>query len=134
MRILYATRLINYAACLLTAIMLVYSADGLNKELSWWFGASLFAFWGFTPYVALGVLANRSKKDIKKSVIILIGMVVTAATAAYIYYDGFFRMSDTTWSGLLFVVVPMYQWVEVLFIALFAYVIERFSNPEQNES
>jgi CDP-diglyceride synthetase len=129
-----STRILAIAGCVFTAGMLIYSARGWEKQLSWWFGAVLIASWGSSPYLAFFNMARRANENVRKSAVLLIGTVLTFATALYLYIDGFILIDDTTWSGLLFVIVPVFQWVEVLLIALFAYLVERLSNPDQNET
>jgi len=123
-------RIVAVVACVFTTAMLLYSTRTLDRKSSWWFGAALVLMWGFSPYLFLMILAKRSIESAKKLKVVCGGTIFAVATSIFLYIDGFFLIDDTSWSGLLFIVVPVCQWGEVVITTGVVAIVGRKANDK----
>lgn len=85
-----------------------------------------FAIWAVGPYVLLLFLGRSGQTTRGQSIVYILGSLAVATLGLAIYYDGFFVNSDAQ-SGLLFIFVPIVQWMSCAMIFLLALFVERIS-------
>jgi len=89
-----------------TLALIVWAAGGGEALDLTAFG---FALWATSPYVLLALAGPRLRRPARQWVVLL-GDVVLTGGAIWIYIVGFVIETDAQ-SALLFVFVPLYQWV-----------------------
>lgn len=88
--------------------------------------AVAFSIWAVGPYVLLFFL-NRVR-DVTRGQLIVYGLgsLAIATLGLAIYYDGFFVHTDAQ-NGLLFIFVPIIQWMSSGMIFLLGLFVRRIS-------
>jgi hypothetical protein len=87
----------------------------------------LFFLWAVSPVVVLAGVAYKFESRSGRAIeLMLLGAVcVLALSAAAVYQVGFFGGHPDAQSGLLFVFVPLYQWLAVAVVLVLLAVIAR---------
>lgn len=105
-----ATYGIAAAGAIFTLGLVVYASEAWRAGLDRWLLVSPFALLAISPYLALWRIARRVRADIVRSRIALAVAVLITAPAVWFYVLGFFVHSDPQ-SGLLFLFLPVYQFL-----------------------
>lgn len=88
---------------------MVYDVD---RSEPYWLGVSmLFGAWAASPYVGLATIGYIVRRRRDASAAVLIGMLAAAGLGMFAIYAAFF--SDDAQSGLVFIGLPVLQWVVV---------------------
>jgi hypothetical protein len=110
------------AGGLVTLALMLYASEPWHADLGRWALVLPFAVLAVSPYLVLARLARGLSHDVVKSRVLLgVGVFVTAP-ALWIYARGFLVEPDPQ-SGLLFVFVPIYQFIAGAFAATAAWLI-----------
>ena len=115
MQLKYTAQVIAILGGLLTAGFAVYAARGAESgSLPFLIVAIL---WAVSPYALLVVLARRASGRRYWSAVLAASASVVLAFGLYFFWLGFVAQPDPQ-SGLLFILVPIYQlaYVGVLFV------------------
>ncbi len=89
-------------------------------------GAIGLLVWAISPYLFASLMTKRSTQHVTilmttgVSVILAIGGIFLLIDAMYIHQDA--------QSALVFVVIPMYQWIILLITAISIYLIDKNRN------
>ena len=98
--------LVSAAACCLG--LMSYAADLTSGRNFLW--AVGFGLWVVSPFVFLLHATRRFQGNRTRDVALLLVSLATALFAAFVYYDAFFVSMDAQ-SALVFIFVPLWQWV-----------------------
>ena len=109
-----ATAIAAYAVAvaggLFTLGLMLYASDPGDTGLSQWAVVLPFAVLAVSPYLVLARLARGLKHDVAKSRVLLIVALLVTLPAIWFYIQGFIVEPDAQ-SGLLFVFLPIYQFI-----------------------
>jgi len=83
--------------------------------------AAFLGFWAWTliPYLLLLIVNQSLRQTITTQVLVTLESVIVVPGAFFIYWYGFYSHPDAL-SGILFIVLPLYQIMLILFISLIA--------------
>ena len=98
------------AAAIATLALMAWAASWSWSGLA--FMLSLMA-WCVSPYVPLGFASRKPRASRRSAVALLVTVVAVAAFAAMVYVDAFFIHLDAQ-GALVFLFVPVVQWVGAL--------------------
>jgi len=87
-----------------------------------------FAVWALLPYGPLAVMAFVRRKSVGHAVTVFVGTLLIAGFGLVGYYEGFFASLDAQ-GGLLFIFVPIWQWVGSVLTSAAALVVWRVGRP-----
>lgn len=99
------------AAAVATLALMAWAASWSWSGLA--FMVSLMA-WCVSPYVPLGFASRKPRASRRSAIALLVTVVLVAAFAAIVYVDAFFIHLDAQ-GALVFLFVPVVQWVGALF-------------------
>jgi len=105
--------------------MLIYAAKGWMQGLSWW--CSNFAgigLWLIIPYAAMGIFLTRKKFTLRQEIVHLFGCIGIVVFGVIITLDGFFLHPDSR-NWVLYVLIPIYQWIALAGAAALSYAVGR---------
>jgi len=87
----------------------------------------LFFLWAVSPIVVLAGVATKFESRCGRAIdfILLAAVCVLASSGVAVYQVGFFGGHPDAQSGLLFVFVPLYQWLAVAVVLVLLAVIAR---------
>jgi len=105
-------QILLFGATLLSVALLVHEAGDEMRSISWWVVAAPWIVWIVSPYLPL-FLFGRRRVNLARSAISSVLTVTVIGFASLVYFDGFFTHLDAQ-SALLFIFVPLYQWVIIL--------------------
>ncbi len=112
---------ISYSINLL-AILVTITVGILNMD-TFSFGAIGFLVWAISPYLFVAFLTKRSTHH--TVTLVLTGVSFILATGGvFLLIDAMYIHLDAQ-SALVFVVIPMYQWIILLITALPFYFINK---------
>jgi hypothetical protein len=97
-------------AAVITLGLMIYAGQGLKHGIAWWLGFLAFAGWTISPYGFLIISSYLLVNNTKQSVVLLICSILIILFGMVIYYDGFFIHIDAQ-NALLFIFIPLYQWI-----------------------
>ena len=110
----------------MTALMI---SQGDPTKPKWWLGAVLFWFWLMAPIWApyqLARIADSLAFTIPLGVFFLIATLLTG----WAYYTTLFPPTSST-GALIFVVMPLYQWVGFIVIAAISSLLHTWLSPKE---
>ncbi len=90
--------------------IMVYAAD-LSHPLLWLLSL-VFGAWVVSPYWFLFNTSLKGEPNLVREIAVLLLSIGLACFGLSIYYDGFFVHLDAQ-NGLLFLFIPLWQWVAV---------------------
>ena len=105
-----ATYAIAVAGGLFTLALMLYASEPWHADLGRWALVLPFAALSVSPYLVLARLARGLADDAAKSRVLLGVTLLVTAPALWIYWQGFLIEPDPQ-SGLLFVFLPIYQFI-----------------------
>lgn len=96
--------------------LMIYVGSGWEQITDLLFDI-VFGVWAVAPYCYLLVRNRKQSESIRELLILLIGSVLITVLGLFVLYDGFFIHPDAQ-SGLLFIFIPVYQWIGCGIIAI----------------
>ncbi len=105
-----ATYAVAVAGGLFTLALMLYASEPWDADLGRWALVLPFAVLAVSPYLVLARLARALAHDAAKSRVLMGVAVLVTAPAVWIYSQGFLIEPDPQ-SGLLFVFLPIYQFI-----------------------
>lgn len=103
--------------------VLVYMDRGWKQGLAWWLvKLPLAGTWLIAPYAGLSALIIKKTHNLRQRVVLLFGSLGVTIFGITIFFDGFFVHRDPR-SWILYVLVPIYQWIAVGGSAALRYAI-----------
>jgi hypothetical protein len=116
-----ATRLIAISAALVTLSLMTYMAQpwGDNypyQSLSGYAWLLGYAVWATLPYLMLLFMAQKAFPSKVIKFINIVGTLVVTFGGVALYLDAAFLHRDPQ-GGLVFIAVPLYQWIALAFLA-----------------
>jgi hypothetical protein len=116
-----ATRLIALSAALVTLTFMIFMARpwGDNSDYqtasgyAWLLG---LAVWATLPYLTLLFMARKKFRSKVNKIVNICGTLVVALGGVALYLDAAFLHRDPQ-GGLVFMAVPLYQWLTLAFFA-----------------
>ena len=112
-------------AALLTLGLLIYLGRG-SRSLARCIGIVMFGAWGIAPYSGIATASLKMRRTSLEACMVLVGGLAIITFAGFVYHNGFFVHPDAQ-SGILFVFVPVYQWVGVAVALAIAYGLGCFA-------
>lgn len=117
------------AGMLVTLGMMIYAAQpwGDNyayQSLAGYLGLLLFMGWCLSPYVALMVAAAWLGTSRRGRWLVAMAALVTTAVGLWAITDAVVIHTDAQ-SGLIFVVLPLYQWLVVVLVLALGFWLTR---------
>ena len=106
--------LVAYAA----AIVLISMKAGEPSELRWWGLAVLFMAWEISPIAFLCLVR-------KTSIVMALGALIVSVASVAIYWNDMFGPGARSTSALIFIFLPIYQWLIGLAFWGLSFVEER---------
>lgn len=106
-RIAYA---VAAAGAIVTTVLMLYASEPWNTGVGRWATILPFAVLALSPYLVMARLARRFGRDVVKSRALLAVAILVTAPAIFFYVMGFLVEPDAQ-SGLLFVFLPIYQFL-----------------------
>ncbi|MCA9429342.1 MAG: hypothetical protein KC940_02420 [Candidatus Omnitrophica bacterium] len=119
-----ATPILSLGAAIFTLAMMVYAGRGWEEGIGWWLTASGFAMIAISPYAGLAWMGRKLCRTVRQSLVVLVGTLLVCLVGVGLLIDGFF-FNESSMSGLLFIVLPIYQWLAVVAIGGIAYLMGR---------
>jgi len=105
-------QLLLLGAILLSVALVVHEAGSETGSISWWIASAPWIVWIVSPYIPL-FLFGRRHVNRARSAISYILTVTLIGFAVHVYVGGSFTHQDAQ-SALLFIFVPLYQWLITL--------------------
>lgn len=103
--------------------VVVYVGKGWLERPYWWLTTFLgVGIWLVAPYAGLSALILKKKHTLRQLVLLLFGSLGIVAFGIFILLDGFFVHNDPR-SWIIYVLVPIYQWIAVAATAGIRYSI-----------
>lgn len=106
-RIAYA---VAAAGLVFTTVLMLYASEPWNAGVGRWAMILPFAVLALSPYLVIARLARKIGRDAVKARALLAVAVLVTVPAVYFYVMGFLVEPDPQ-SGLLFVFLPIYQFL-----------------------
>ena len=114
--------LLSFAA-VITLELIVYEAKGWRQEWLWWVSTfPLTGAWTIAPYAGLELLLNRRKLTLRQEIIHLLCAVGIIAFGLLIFLGAFFPHVSSN-SRMLYLLIPIYQWIGILGAWAISYAI-----------
>jgi hypothetical protein len=104
------TCIVAVAGGLFTLGLMLYASEPGDTSLGQWAVILPFAVLAVSPYLVLARLARGLKHDVAKARVLLIVALIVTVPAVWLYVQGFLVEPDAQ-SALLFVFVPIYQFI-----------------------
>lgn len=103
--------------------VLVYVDKGWTQGLSWWLTYFLgIGLWLIAPYAGMSSLVVKLKHTLRQEIVLLFGSLGMVVFGITILFDGFFVHRDPR-SWILYILVPLYQWIAMAGAAALRYSI-----------
>lgn len=103
--------------------VIVYADKGWKQGLAWWFTRFLgIGLWLMAPYAGMSALIVKLKHTLRQEIVLLFGSLGIVAFGITILFEGFFVHADPR-SWILYVLIPLYQWIAVAGAAALRYSI-----------
>jgi hypothetical protein len=124
-----ATRLIVLSAAMITLTLLIYMAQpwGNNyayQSLSGYAWLLSIAVWATLPYLIILFLARKAFEFKANILMVVIGTLIISLGGVALYLDAAFLHQDPQ-GGLVFIAVPLYQWIILGFLTGFHFLIRK---------
>lgn len=86
--------------------------------------------WALTPYLLLLYMTHQARNSHAGTWVVSIGTVVTSLLGLWVACDGLFNISHRTGAqgALVFLFLPVYQWVVVMLVGAVWSVMTRVTN------
>ncbi|HYS43153.1 MAG TPA: hypothetical protein VEM32_04155 [Geobacteraceae bacterium] len=108
--------------------VIVYADKGWKEGLAWWGTRFLgIGVWLMAPYAGLSALVVKLKHTLRQEIVLLFGSLGVVIFGISMFFEGFFVHNDPR-SWILYVLVPIYQWIAVAGAAALRYSIGRKPN------
>jgi len=108
--------------------VIVFTDKGWKEGLYWWCTRFLgIGIWLMAPYVGMSALVVKLKHTLRQEIVLLFGSLGIVIFGISILFEGFFVHYDPR-SWILYVLVPIYQWIAVAGAAALRYSIARKPN------
>ena len=120
-------KLVSYVINLFAGIVVLII--GIQSMDTFSLGAIGFLIWAISPYLFSAFLMKRSTDDMAIKILFGISLIV-AVGGIYLLVDAMYIHPDAQ-GALAFVVIPMYQWVILLFTALLNYFIYKIKKGKK---
>ncbi|MEE9523684.1 MAG: hypothetical protein V3V59_02920 [Thermodesulfovibrionales bacterium] len=101
---------LSVLASVITLSLMVYAGQGWEQGIVWWLGFLAFGIWAISPYCFMTISHYLLINNNKQSIVFLVSSILIILFGMFIYYDGFFIHIDAQ-SALLFIFIPLYQWI-----------------------
>lgn len=103
--------------------VLIYVDKGWQQGINWWLlKLPLTGIWLIAPYAALSAIILKRSNSLRQKVVLLFGSLGLTVFGITILFEGFFVHRDPR-SWILYVMVPIYQWVAAGGAAALRYAI-----------
>ncbi|HEY6872853.1 MAG TPA: hypothetical protein VI298_09035 [Geobacteraceae bacterium] len=103
--------------------VIVYADKGWKQGIAWWFTTFLgISLWLIAPYAGMSALIVKLKHTLRQEIVLLFGSLGIVAFGISILFEGFFVHNDPR-SWILYVLIPIYQWIAVAGAAALRYSI-----------
>jgi len=122
-----ATRLIALAAAMFTLALLIYLAKPWSGKFAHQSPPGYlmllgFAVWVTLPYLMTIFLVKKAAASQAKNFVAIIGGLTISLGGVALYIDAVFLYKDAQ-GALAFVVVPFYQWIILVFLTGFHFLL-----------
>ncbi len=122
--------MITIGGAAFTICMMIYAAQpwGDNyayKTFSGYLTLVGYASWAISPYLILTIILRAFRKNKYSTNTAIIGALIIAITSCALLIDAFFIHIDAQ-NALVFIFLPIYQWVAFLVLALICFAVGRF--------
>ena len=108
--------------------VIVYADKGWKEGLIWWCTRFLgIGAWLMSPYAGMSALIVKLKHTLRQEIVLLFGSLGIVIFGISILFEGFFIHYDPR-SWILYVLIPIYQWIAVAGAAALRYSIGRKPN------
>jgi hypothetical protein len=105
--------------------VIVYADKGWKQGAAWWFTTFLgIGLWLMAPYAGMSAMVVKLKHSLRQEIVMLFGSLGIVAFGISILFEGFFVHNDPR-SWILYVLIPLYQWIAVAGAAALRYSIGR---------
>lgn len=105
--------------------VIVYADKGWKQGLAWWLTSFLgTALWLMAPYAAMSALIVKLKHTLRQQIVLLFGSLGIVFFGITILFEGFFVHQDSR-SWILYVLIPIYQWIAAAGAVALRYAIGR---------
>lgn len=126
-------RLVALFAALITLALLIYMAQpGGNNHAYQSFSGYIwllgFAVWAILPYLMLFLMAKKVLYSTIKKLIFIIGTLIISIGGVALYVDAALLHRDPQ-GALVFIAVPLYQWMIVALLAGIHLLIRKSQSP-----
>lgn len=103
--------------------LVIYAGKGWQQGLLWWVG-NFAGVWGWliAPYAAMVVLLSKRTSTLRQATVHFFCAAGIVIFGILIFLDGFFVHSDQR-NWVLYLLVPIYQWVAIAGAAAISYAI-----------
>lgn len=91
-------------------VLLIMIRAGSPDTIWWWAGAAAFLAWAAAPFAAAALLIRRQNGR-RAAVLSTVLMALAAGYSLYVYERAMFGAGARSTSGLIFIFLPLYQWV-----------------------
>ncbi len=100
--------------------------EGSPATPGWWGAAIVFFVWTSTPFIAMAFAGKKLAGRPAPRLLLTLGAIGLAASAFWFLRIAFVRSPDAQ-SGVVFVILPLYQLAGVLLLAALAGLVARLS-------
>jgi hypothetical protein len=108
--------------------VVVYADKGWKEGLTWWCTKFLgIGVWLMAPYAGMSALIVKLKHTLRQEIVLLFGSLGIVLFGISILFEGFFVHYDPR-SWILYVLIPVYQWIAVAGAAALRYAVGRKPN------
>ena len=128
-----ATRILAILGALSTLAFMVTMArpwgdNDAYQGLGGYLWLLFLALWAILPYLLLFIMANRVVNFKNKAIFLLIGALIMVGGGMAAYVDAMWLHPDPQ-GGLVFIAVPLYQWIIVGLLAGFLWLAKKGGAP-----
>jgi hypothetical protein len=106
------TRMVLFVVSGLTIVFMLYAGQPWKQESSSWPLMFGFAVWALSPYGGLALLSRHASGQRLPSWLVLVASLLSGSWAVVVQYQAFVAKPDPQ-SGLVYVFLPLYQWLVV---------------------
>ncbi|MCB9769204.1 MAG: hypothetical protein H6751_04865 [Candidatus Omnitrophica bacterium] len=119
-----AIPILSLVAAIFTLAMMIYAGRGWEEGVGWWLTTFGFALFALSPYAGLAWMGRKLDRTLPQCAVVFVGTLLVCLFGVGLLIDGLFFNESST-SGLLFIVLPIYQWPAVVAIGGIAYLMGR---------
>jgi hypothetical protein len=115
------TTVLTLSGGLFTFAMLIYAAKGGEIGIVWrTIAVVIIGLWAISPYLGMLGISRNQNKNLGQKILYGVGFTLIVAFGVIGLIDGFFIHSDAQ-NALLFVFLPLYQWLGIAIVAVISY-------------